>query len=193
MKKLILNALMTGLLSLVVSANAEQVTFFYDNMENGTNGWTVNNFGVNGWHQSDVWSSSSDTSWHMPTTIPTGGAGNSNDGYITSPSITISSTVTNAQLQFNQLMVNDWEWPLDDDIAFVSISDDGGTTWQSVYYSFLEGNSTETIDLSQYIGDTIKIRFEVYIYPCCLECSDCSESTFASAWHLDDVRVTGNR
>ena len=185
--KLIRSLVMAGLLGLGMSTQAV-VTFFSDNMENGTNGWSVTSYGT--WRQDQTWSSSGTTSWHFDTTPADAVVGNT-WGYITTPSIAITN-VTTAQLQFNQSMTGDGEWPLDDDVATVEISDDGGITWQNPYYTFMEGNPTETIDLSDYIGETIQIRFGMALYPYCLECSDPeTESSFATTWHLDDVTVTG--
>jgi hypothetical protein len=188
MKNRVYSMVAAALLSLMVSAQAE-VTLFFDNMENGTNGWTTTWYGT--WRQDQAWSASTNTSWHFDVTPESAEVGNT-WGSLTSPSIAITG-VTNATLEFSQLMVSDGEWPHDDDSGSVGISTDGGTTFDWVYWSAMEGNSTETIDLTPYVGQTIVIRFEISVYPYCLECEDqLTESSYATAWHLDDVRVSGN-
>lgn len=178
------------LFGLVITASAQQVTLFSDDFENGLNGWTVQNTcSSGGWSIDQEWSSSSSNSWHFKTVL---GCGGDVSGAITSPSIAISG-VTNAELKFAQCELNDWEWPFDDDYNSVEISDDGGATWQTLYlYNFADDcDSTKTYNISSYIGKTVKIRFAAIVSPYCLECSDPSESTLRSAWHIDDVRVVG--
>ena len=63
----------------------------------------------------------------------------------------------------------------------VSISSDGGATWDSVWVeqgvSVSSFQAIDAIDLSPYVGDTIHVAF-VY------------HGDYATRWHVDNVKIT---
>ena len=173
--------------------------YFSDNIESGTNGWTT----VNGcpapntpvptdcsactglWHISTRRSYSSSHSWYYGREA-TGNfnTGARNCGSIESPPINLTAA-TSALLSF-------WSWyetELVDvdtyDVKLIDIYD--GTSWHQAKYQIasLEGTAKSwqkiQIDLKDYIGSTIKVRFRF----------DTRDSLYNDyeGWYIDDVMI----
>ena len=211
MKKLFRSVLVTTILGIAVSftAKAQPVTLFSDDLENGSSGWTVggstdsvtNDGGY--WHLSQRWSgTTTNTSWYYGIES-TGDCGTNdyNNGFITTPSIDLTG-VTNATLTFNHRPRGESDWPIDDDMVYIDVSTDNGATWSSPCDGLLVGwemwglgggwtDPQMSVDLSSYVGNTIKIRFSIYITRLCGEHTDLSMCPITEGWYVDDVTVTG--
>jgi hypothetical protein len=206
MKQLIRNLVITSFFSLLIAAQAQQITLFSDNMESGTNGWTVGGSTDNStndggyWHLSQRWSdTTTNTSWYYG--IESAGNVGTNDfsnGYIITPSIDLSG-VTNATLSFKHLPRGESDWWIDDDQVYVDVSTDDFATWNTALVGLMVGydmwgdftTPQMSTDLSQYAGQTIKIRFSIYITGLCGEHFDTSMCPVTEGWYVDDVTVTG--
>lgn len=210
MTTLIKNALAVAIIGLACNVHA-QVTLFSDNMENGTNGWTVagttdgENIPEDGglWHLSQRWSSSTNTSWYYGNES-TGTVGTSywNHGWVTTPSIDLSG-VTNAVLTYSHLTRGDACLRWDDDYIAVQVSTNDFQTWSSPVEGLpngwsLWGNAgayegpTVTANLSEFAGQTVKIRFYAFFTADCWEHLDVSECPATEGYYIDDVSVVGN-
>jgi hypothetical protein len=176
-----------GTLNLVSGTTLMATVIFFDDMENGENGWTVDGTGgippdTSLWHQSQRRAVSPANSWYYGRE-DTGNydTGIINQGSITSPDIDLSSLVE-SELTFQHFLSKEnAPW----DIGRVQISNDGGFTWTTV----LEGISTagkwinESVDLSAYDGSTIKVQFH-------FETRDQWFNHY-EGWYIDDVIVQG--
>jgi hypothetical protein len=194
-----------ALLTCAASASAEQVTLFSDNMENGTNGWTASGStngideGASFWHRSSAeYSSSSHSWWYGDPGI--GGYPSETDtwGFLQSPAINLTN-VTNAQLTVQMSIAYENQYPFWDDSATLYIHDgtdwvpEVGFYWQG--YCCLGGWHTVTVNLTPYIGQTIRVGFGIYTGAGCLnpDFTECEYLEPGAGWFVDDVVVTGNR
>ncbi|MFH1656973.1 MAG: S8 family serine peptidase [bacterium] len=176
------------------------VTLFFDDMESGSNGWIVS--GIN-----NLWELGTPTSGPMSAFSGvnlwgTNLSGNYGFDY-TLEDLTYSSLdltmVSSASLSFQNWYNTESSY----DGGIVSVSIDGGLTWQYLNYGGYDhtlgcgnpipdawvafsGSSNgwrkETIDLTSYVGNVIDIRFEFG--------SDCSVNTYPG-WYIDDMEVKG--
>ena len=198
------------LISVATLANATQITLFSEDLESGTNNWTVggstDSVSDDGgyFHLSQRWSSgTTNTSWYYGIES-TGDCGTNdyNNGYLITPSIDLSS-VTNAALTFNHLPRGESDWWIDDDQVYVDVSTDNFETYTTVLTGLLVGWEMwgdggwpvpeTSVDISQFAGQTIKVRFRVYITRLCGEHTDLSMCPITEGWYLDDVTVTGEQ
>jgi len=170
-------------------------TEFADDMESGTNGWTVNPAAGNTWAQSTLNPSSGATSWLGPDFTVTA------DAQLISPSITIPADHVFAALRF-QHSVNMEEnggtacW----DGGFVEISTDDGANWavldpvtplEDVYTGPLPSGqqafcgtrpyNTASMDVASFAGQDVRFRFRVL--------TDSNTGDFPLGWDVDDVSV----
>ncbi len=193
--------------SMLITAQAQLTTVFSDDMESGTNGWTVSGStdGVTNdggfWHLSQRWSSvTTNTSWYYgdEATGSTGPKGTDSYGYLVSPQINLSG-LTNITLSFNHLPRGESDWWIDDDQVYIDISTNNFATFDNaavgliVGYEMWGGFTTPemSVDLSQYAGQTIRVRFSVYITGACGEHYDTEMCPVTEGWYVDDVTVTG--
>jgi len=175
----------SGVSNVVTSQTKPAINVFQDDMESGINGWTLaGTDGAGGgslWHQSSRRYSSASNSWYYGLeSNGTYNTGATNQGSLTSPPIDL----TNAQaplLNFNTFL--DTENNSAYDKATVSISTDGGNTFNQVWTKLSTNNnfSAESIDLTSYEGQTILIRFN-------FDTVD-SISNDNEGWFVDDVMV----
>ena len=211
MIKLLRNMVVAGLLGLTINTNAQTV-LFSDNMENGTNGWTIDGIsnGDSGiydgglWHLSQHWSASTNTSWYYGNEI-TGTVGPTNSwnyGSLTTPSISLAG-VTNAALTFSHFVGGDTCLPIDDDMIWVDVSTNNFETYSTPVMGLPNGSSlwgnageyegpTVTVDLSEFVGQSIKIRFSASFSQSCGEHLDLSQCNPTEGYYIDDINVVGN-
>jgi hypothetical protein len=196
MKHFIFKSLVASLIGLaVVSAKAEVI--FSDNMENGVNNWVTwgyvyEDIGAGLWHQSDRRAQSGTNSWYMG--IESAGhydTGGENISMLTSPAISLVG-VTNPELTFKTFLAFESQLPWDDDLWYVSI-----LSTNNQYIGYLSSGTSgsgqwenPSFNLSDWAGQTIKLRFEVSTFS---GCSDCEEPEYAEGWYIDDVIITGTR
>jgi len=155
--------------------------YFSDDVESGTNGWSANGL----WNITDHRANSPTHSWYygQPGTWNYN-TGVRNWGSIVSPDINLNSA-TSATLRF-------WSWYKTEDEArswdkkFVEISTNGGTNWTTLFQ--VAGASQIwrriSINLSSYVGHTIKIRFRF----------DTIDELYNNyeGWYVDDVKITAD-
>ncbi len=169
---------------------------FFDDMENGANGWsTIGDDGWGGsalWHQSLRRSASSNTAWYYGMEA----SGNydtwsTNYGAIISPAISLTENVGGGQCT---LTFNHWRevenYTESCDTTYILISSDQGNNWDTVWHKDATSPSasswkTETVSLSQYIGREILIAF-------CFDTLDYYDNYY-EGWYIDDVTVTGSQ
>ena len=189
--------LRAGLLGLGISAKAELVTLFSDNMESGTNGWTI--FGASDgstldgglWHQSSRRSVSGSNSWYYGFenlgTYDIGGT----VGTLTSPEINLTG-VTNASITWKHWLQQENDLPWDDDWFYMYVEDEsnGMTCLHTSTMGGMADWETLTVDLTAHVGKKIRIKIECQSFE---GCSDCEEPQVPEGWYIDDVVVTGNR
>ena len=162
--------------SLQVDTTNIPVPLFSDNMENGAGGWTHGG-------SNDRWQLGS------PTTGP-GSARSGNNCWATNLSgnysnymncwlLTPSIQITEAcELTFYHYFYSESDY----DRGYVEITTNGTSFSQlsgGYYTGSLEGWSKQTFNLSNYVGQTVQIRFRFY--------SD--SSVIRPGWYIDDVRI----
>jgi hypothetical protein len=161
-------------------------TFFYDDMENGTNGWTeIAPTDSAAWHLTTRESNSPTHSWWPGV--------ESSGNYVTgarvyeqliSPAINLAGATGNVTLLFTENYFTERGW----DYCMVDVSTDSGTTWTHLrggYGSSISGDSygwkVSTLDLTSYANETINLRFAF----------DTGDSLFNAfpGWFVDNVAV----
>ena len=186
------------------ASTAPATTLFSDNMEGGANGWTSSGL----WHQSSFRANSPVRSWYYgieaTRNYATGGA---NSGELTSPPINLRSAVQPVLIFRQWRQIEDV--PLAFDFAKVQIST-GSNRWDTLHQSpfttalapenwqnravavgwntpFHTELSTpqwvsQAVDLSPYVGQTIRIRFAF---------DTGIDGLFNNfeGWYVDDVNV----
>lgn len=111
-------------------------------------------------------------------TVINGYYNNYTTSYLTSPTVTIPSTASQATLSY-------YEWYQTEsycDYMYVSISTNGGSTWttlQSGYSGFNTSWTRRTFSLNSYIGYQVKLRFTFS--------TDGSVTYYG--WYLDSLRI----
>jgi hypothetical protein len=155
--------------------------YFHDDVESGTTKWSATGL----WNITNHRAHSPTHSWYYGQpgswNYDTGGT---NSGSIVSPDINLNSA-TSATLRF-------WSWYETEDEArswdkkFVEISTNGGTNWTTLFQ--ISGDSKIwrgiSINLSSYIGHTIKIRFRFATI-------DALYNNY-EGWFIDDVKITAD-
>jgi hypothetical protein len=157
---------------------------FYDNIENGINGWTTTAYSNDDvWHQTSINFSSPSTSWwagvEQQNNYNTGSRVNC---AVISPPINLSGKIAPIKLLFTENYVTENGW----DFCMVDVTTDGGITWDRLrggYGTAPSGDSygwiISTLDLSAYAEKTIQIRFYLDTY-------DNLYNDFPG-WFVDDV------
>jgi prepilin-type N-terminal cleavage/methylation domain-containing protein len=155
--------------------------YLSDDVESGMNGWSATGL----WNITNHRANSPTNAWYygQPGTwnYDTGGT---NSGSVVSPDINLNSAPS-ATLRF-------WSWYETEDEArrwdkkFVEISTNGGTNWTRL--SQITGASQIwrriSINLSSYIGHTVKIRFR-------FDTIDALYNNY-EGWYIDDVKITAD-
>jgi hypothetical protein len=128
-----------------------------------------------------------DSPWSLTTEASHGGAQSMTDSPNTDyadnidVSLTLNTTVnlvsaSNPQLKFWHKYALESEY----DYGYLEVSSDNGLTWYYLaYFTGVSGWTREQIDLSDYIGSSIKIRFRLIT----------DESVVMDGWHIDDVSI----
>ncbi len=184
-------------------ALAPNVTLFSDDMESGTNGWTVSHQATGGaacasdeWHQVTTDSHSASHSWsNGPYTASTSG---NCLNYLTSPAIVTPANISDLTLTFwNHFFTEgpptcnapSGEPPCD--FGIVQITTNAGASWTDVSARFEGGSAVDPyvqasvpLDGFYAAGNTIQLRFKFS-----------SDATLATppylGWFIDDVEVSG--
>ncbi len=170
------------------SVQTTSTVYFYDNMENGTNGWTTGVLSGGSddlWHQTTANSSSAPHSWWAGLD----GQGNYNTGnrinaVLVSPSIDLSTAVEPISLLYTESFMTEQGW----DFCMVEISNDGGASWiplNGLYGHSPNGNSKgwkiTSINLNAFAGGIVKLRFH-------FDTGDAGFNEFPG-WFVDDVMI----
>ncbi len=172
--------------SLDPAARTSSTIFFYDNMENGANGWTTAAYtGSDIWHQTTVGASSATHSWWPGVDLAQNYAtGARINGAAVTPSINLGAATAPLTLLFTENFYTERGW----DYCMVDVSTDGGSSWTPLRGEFgtapsgsTEGWKITTLDISAFAGSTINIRFYF----------DTGDSLFNAfpGWFVDDVMV----
>ena len=162
-------------------------------------GWTIANNSATGnvalvdWHREtspyrygpyNPISSNDDTKFFI-TVADAGGRGNRNETILTSPPIAIPATFSNCNMSYYQFL---WGFTAATFSARVEIEVNGSGTWTSINTQTTLGNDVYgtaanfknvLLDLTAYIGQTIRIRFN-------------HNDTWGYFWAIDNLVVTGN-
>lgn len=161
----------------------EQIDIFKDNMENGDDGWVIENYGEgkSQWHKVKFNSYSPETSWWCGDEL----TGTYINGYavreaIISPEIKLPNVESSIMLEFNESYEIEGMY----DQGGVDISIDGGNEWIRIRENipgYSGGWITTFLDISQFYGNIIKIRFF-------FDTGDEVANNFPG-WFVDDVRI----
>ncbi|MEN8218885.1 MAG: S8 family serine peptidase, partial [Pseudomonadota bacterium] len=155
---------------------------FYDDMENGINGWTVSGE-TSLWHQTNNRFASPITSWYYGNegtfNYDTGGR---NFGFLTSPSIALTN-IQNATLLIKHYL--DTEEIPSFDQATVRISNDGGVSFTDLITKLTTKGTFahEAVDIAAFDGEIIQIQFF-------FDTVDNISNQF-EGWSVDDVVIMG--
>ncbi|MFC1859421.1 hypothetical protein ACFL9U_15535 [Thermodesulfobacteriota bacterium] len=153
-------------------------SFYDDDIESGTNGWTASGL----WHISAHRSHSSANAWYYGREgfwdYDTG----ANSGALTSPGIYLTPGYCYT-LSYWSWIQTEKEEPLSYDLKYVQIYD--GSEWTDlippITSHLLDWHETE-IDLSEYSGETIKIGFF-------FDTVDAQYNDY-EGWYIDDVKIS---
>jgi|GEM_PF-1937984 len=161
-------------------------TFFYDDMESGTNGWSaVPPSDLAAWHQTTRDANSPTHSW-WPGVEEQGNYVTGARVYeeLISPAIDLSGATGNVTLLFTENYFTERGF----DFCMVDATTDGGTTWTHLRGGYAESPSGDTygwkvstLDLTAYANQTINLRFVF----------DTGDSLFNAfpGWFVDNVAV----
>jgi hypothetical protein len=165
------------------SGIASEIVLFSDDMESGTNNWTIINYRLTEiqWHRVNFNFYSPSTSWWCGD--ETSGT-YQNDSIVQEAIITSEIALPNFECPIT-LEFNEW-WLVEGgyDQCFVDISTDGGNNWDRIRENIpgsSEGWITTSLDLSSYWNQTVKIRF-------LFDTGDDVANDFPG-WFIDDVRI----
>lgn len=177
------------------------LVIFSDDMESGPGGWEVSyqapqeppnkwyitehfsHSGTRSWHYCEEEWSYADEEWIFSYYPGIGSIFNPVPvhGYLTSPEIDLTS-FSFARLKFWHLLsCGDGLWL---DWGRVEVTADGGYTWETIWDGVGTGSQwvEEEINLTPYLGKTIRIRFHFYS-------EDDVISPIYPGWFVDDFRV----
>ncbi len=169
------------------SMQTSSTIFLYDNMENGTNGWTTATYGGSAdiWHQTTRDASSPTHSWWCGIED----SGNYNTGHrvntaLISPSVNLSGAIGSVKLVFYENFITERKW----DYCMVDVTTDNGSSWTHFPGSLTAGRTGNSLgwqitsyDLTPYVNQTIKIRFY-------FDTGDSVANNFPG-WFVDDVVI----
>jgi len=156
---------------------------FWDDMENGTNGWTTDPSTGALWHlTTSDYSSPTHSWWAGDENSGTYDNGNRVDQSLISPAIDLSNVTAPIALTFLEEFITE----SGKDRCMVDATTDGGSSWVHLRDS-ASGNSGgwiySTLSLNAFAGKTIRIRFHF----------DTDDELFNDfpGWFIDDVDVLG--
>ncbi len=170
----------------LISSLRDSTVLFFDDMENGINNWTIEVYLTDDlWHQTETNFNSPTHSWWCGLE----GIGNYNTGNqistaVISPVIDLTVIDTTVTLQFFE----NYNTEIGYDCCMVDVTTDGGLSWIPLRGSLgtaPSGSSggwiTSVLDLTNYTGNEIKIRFYF----------DTTDSILNDypGWFFDDVIV----
>ena len=100
-------------------------------------------------------------------------------GVLISPEMTIDENYREAYISFAHWYDLDFQ----EDYGYVEITSDGGNTWETVetYTARFRRWFNETLEIHEYIGETIQLRFAV----------DVQGTRNAEGWYVDDLYIIG--
>jgi hypothetical protein len=160
--------------------------FYYDDMEHGTNGWTVQTSGEPAlWHQTTLDATSPTHSWWCGVESQQNyDIGDTVSQGLVSPQIDLSGASGPVGLMFSENYYTEAGW----DFCMVDVSTNGGAQWihlRGGYATSPSGDSHgwrfTTLDLTPYAGKQINIRFYF----------DTGDTTFNdfTGWFVDNVII----
>jgi hypothetical protein len=161
-------------------------TFFYDDMESGTNGWAaVSPADSAAWHRTTLDANSPTHSWwpgiEEQKNYVTGARVHEE---LISPAINLTGATGNVTLLFTENYFTEAGF----DFCMVDVTTDGGTSWTHLRGGYAESPSGDsygwkvsTLDLTAYADQTINLRFVF----------DTGDSLFNAfpGWFVDNVAV----
>lgn len=170
----------SGISNIVFGKTLIPSIVFFDNMENSGGNWTVEG---DLWHQSNRRYVSANTSWYYGREA-TGNYdnGRANQGKLVSGLISLANLI-NSELTFKHFLATE-NFHLFDN-AKVEVSNNGGASWNTLLTRLTTNGNwvNESISLSAYDGQTIKIRFYFNTVD--------DSFNFFEGWYVDDVMVKG--
>ncbi len=183
----------SGISNLVSATTSKGVAIYSDDMESGTNGWTVSGTDGNGgealWHLSHNRYKSSNTSFYYGRESQRDydtGAGNY--GTLMSPVIDLTE-VSDAGLSFHYWREVE-SYPGQYDLCYINIYKYSDYSSDTIWYKSSADSSAASwhysglLDLSDYCGDQIRVIFIFY--------SIDGISNSYEGWYIDDVNVYGS-
>jgi hypothetical protein len=169
-----------------VNTNRDSSVVFFDDMEIGINGWTTETYGIDDlWHQTNVNSNSPITSWWCGVEAQGNyNTGNQINTALISPEVDLTTIDTTVTLNFYE----NYETEMGYDYCMVDVTIDDGLTWiplRGDQWNAPSGSSggwiNTNLDLSDYTGNVIKIRFY-------FDTIDSIGNDYPG-WFIDDVMV----
>jgi len=165
------------------AGNGDQIVIFYDDMENGVNGWKSENYleTQTQWHLTNFSSNSPTHAWWCGNEL-TGTYYNRSQVFeaIISPAIQLPAFGNTITLEFNERYIVEEGY----DALMIDISSDGGENWyrlrENVDY-FPGSWITTSIDISAFAQNEIMIKFLIN--------TGDDVANFFPGWFIDDVRI----
>lgn len=166
--------------------NTSSTIFFNDDMESGTNGWTVSTHDDSAvWHQTTLDANSPTHSWWAGIE----GQRNYETGSrvheeLISPAINLAGAIGDVTLLFTENYFTERGW----DFCMIDVTTDGGTSWTHLRGGYAESPSGDsygwkvsTLDLTSYGNQTVNLRFVF----------DTGDSLFNAfpGWFIDNVAI----
>ena len=181
----------------VCAVGQELATVFFDNMENGVNGWTTVPASGTTWTQSTLRPSSGLRAWLAVDVATT------SDQRLVSPPVFVPASLGSATLRFRHDVAMESDPPSNCfDGGYLELSTDNGATFTPLPAGdILQDQYTGPIptgqqtwcgdfryrdvsaDLAPYVGQTVRLRFHVE--------TDSSVGSAPNGWYVDDVKVEG--
>jgi hypothetical protein len=155
----------------------ESMVFFYDDVESGANDWTATGL----WHITEYRSHSPTHSWAYNEELDHDyDTGSTNSGELISKNIDLGSKPILTFWSWEQTECNGY---CNYDKREVYVSDDGGSSWDLVWYSTGPENQwyQPAVDLSTYAGKTVKIKFR-------FDTIDYIWNDY-EGWYVDDIKI----
>ncbi|NQV18724.1 MAG: choice-of-anchor D domain-containing protein [Armatimonadetes bacterium] len=170
----------------LISSLRDSTVLFFDDMENGINNWTIEVYLPDDlWHQTETnFNSPTHSWWCGQEGTGTYNTGNQISTAVISPVIDLTVVDTTVTLQFFE----NYDTENGYDCCMVDVTTDGGITWIPLRGSLGNAPSgssggwiTSVLDLTDYTGSEIKIRFYF----------DTTDSILNNypGWFFDDVVV----
>jgi hypothetical protein len=129
---------------------------FYEDFESGASGWVATGL----WHlTTKLYNSSSHSMWYADDDLEHYDTGGPNSGTLTSPPIQLEAGYTTLTFWSREETDGTRYW----DTRKVYITNDAGASWDLLFQSYNDDDSwyqTRAVDLSDYVGDIIRIRFK---------------------------------